>query len=141
MYFYFAMGELGPFLFCLGPAWLSLVLVISLRQCTGACWEFPLEFLKLPFKSVAQVRRIIVQILLKFSSLICLSNTSKRDTEDLGQIVSCQSSVKQTFLFLSCCFLDFRDITCISMENLNFKSYLLMTYVSCSDPHKCIPRN
>ena len=66
-YFYFAMAELGPFLFCLGPAWLSLVLVISLSQCTGACWEFPLEFLKLPFNSVAQVRRIIVQILLKFS--------------------------------------------------------------------------
>ena len=48
-YFYFAMAQLGPFLFCLGPAWLSLVLVISLSQCTGACREFALESLRLPF--------------------------------------------------------------------------------------------
>ena len=36
------------------------------------------------------------------------------------------------FLVLILLFLDFRDITCMSMENLNFKSYLLMTYVPCS---------
>ena len=29
--------------------WLSLALVISLSQCTGACWEFSLEPLELPF--------------------------------------------------------------------------------------------
>ena len=28
---------------------LSLALVISLSQCTGACWEFALEPIKLPF--------------------------------------------------------------------------------------------
>ena len=28
---------------------LSLTLVISLSQCTGACWEFALESIKLPF--------------------------------------------------------------------------------------------
>ena len=30
-------------------AWLSLALVISLSQWTGACWEFALEPIKLPF--------------------------------------------------------------------------------------------
>ena len=30
-------------------AWLSLALVISLSQCTGACWDFALESIKLPF--------------------------------------------------------------------------------------------
>ena len=33
----------------LGSAWLSLALVISLSQCTGACWEFALEPLRLRF--------------------------------------------------------------------------------------------
>ena len=33
----------------LGSAWLSLVLVISLSQCTGACWEIALEPFELPF--------------------------------------------------------------------------------------------
>ena len=30
-------------------AWQSLALVISLSQCTGACWDFALESIKLPF--------------------------------------------------------------------------------------------
>ena len=45
-------------------ALLSLALVISLSQCTGVCWEVALE--PIWMESVAQVRRIIVQILLKF---------------------------------------------------------------------------
>ena len=32
-----------------GLACLTLALVISLSQCTGACWEFVLESIKLPF--------------------------------------------------------------------------------------------
>ena len=35
----------------LDAGWLSLVLVSSLSQCTGASWEFALESLKLPFFS------------------------------------------------------------------------------------------
>ena len=34
---------------CPNLAWLSLALVISLSQCTRACWEFALESLELPF--------------------------------------------------------------------------------------------
>ena len=30
-------------------AWLNLALVISLNQCIGACWEFALELIELPF--------------------------------------------------------------------------------------------
>ena len=30
-------------------AWLSLALVISLGQCTSACWKFALESVKFPF--------------------------------------------------------------------------------------------
>ena len=54
----------------LGSAWLSLALVISLSQCTGACWEFapePINCILFWVESVAQVRWIIDQILLKFS--------------------------------------------------------------------------
>ena len=50
-----------------------MVLVISLGQCTGPCLEFALEPIKFPFislESVAQVRRIIVQILLKFFTVL-----------------------------------------------------------------------
>ena len=47
----------------------SLVLVKNLKlwwQCTGACWACAFESIKLPF-ILNGVRRIIVQILLKFN--------------------------------------------------------------------------
>ena len=61
-YFYFAMAELGPFLFCLGPAQFGFgdfpkpMHWSLLRICLSLFW----------MESVALVRRIIVQILLKF---------------------------------------------------------------------------
>ena len=55
-----------------GSNWFSLILVISLGHCTGACWAFalkPWNCLLFWVESVAQVRRIIVQILYSFSIL------------------------------------------------------------------------
>ena len=64
-------------------ALLSLALVISLSQCTGVCWEVALE--PIWMESVAQVRRIIVQILLKFfyySRFLWQNETEKNLVKD-----------------------------------------------------------